>query len=117
MNIEEIVDYFIFYYFTLRRSPMEDEYLKYTEITEILKVLAHPIRFCIIVNLLKGGETNVTAMQDCLKIPQSTLSQHLQKLRSARLIEGKRDGLEINYQIKDESVAELVKSLLIVKSK
>ena len=95
---------------------MENEYLKYNEITEILKVLAHPIRFCIIVNLLKGGETNVTAMQDCLKIPQSTLSQHLQKLRSAKLIEGKRNGLEVNYQIKNESIGELIKAILIVKN-
>jgi DNA-binding transcriptional ArsR family regulator len=94
---------------------MDSEYLKYNEIAEILKVLAHPIRLCIIINLLKSGETNVTSMQECLKIPQSTLSQHLQKLRSAKLIEGIRNGLEVNYQIKDESVAELVKALLILK--
>jgi DNA-binding transcriptional ArsR family regulator len=95
---------------------MDKEYLKYNEIAEILKVLAHPIRLCIIINLIKEGESNVTAMQDCLKIPQSTLSQHLQKLRGAKLIEGKRNGLEVNYHISDESVAELIKALLIVKT-
>jgi DNA-binding transcriptional ArsR family regulator len=95
---------------------MDNEYLKYNEIAEILKILAHPIRLCIIINLIKAGESNVTNMQDCLKIPQSTLSQHLQKLRSAKLIEGKRNGLEVNYHIRDESVAELVKALLILKT-
>jgi DNA-binding transcriptional ArsR family regulator len=95
---------------------MEKEDFKYNEIAEILKVLAHPVRLCIIVNLLKHGESNVTNMQDCLKIPQSTLSQHLQKLRSAKLIEGNRKGLEVNYHIIDDSVAQLVKALLIVKT-
>jgi DNA-binding transcriptional ArsR family regulator len=95
---------------------MEMEDLKYNEIAEILKVLAHPIRLCIIINLLKQGESNVTNMQDCLKIPQSTLSQHLQKLRGAKLIAGKRNGLEVNYHIIDDSVARLVEALLIVKT-
>jgi DNA-binding transcriptional ArsR family regulator len=95
---------------------MDKEYIKYNEIAETLKVLAHPIRLCIIINLLKQGESNVTNMQDCLKIPQSTLSQHLQKLRSAKLIEGNRNGLEVNYHIIDDNVAQLVKALLIVKT-
>lgn len=95
---------------------MEKENFKYDEIAEILKVLAHPIRLCIIINLLKNEESNVSNMQDCLKIPQSTLSQHLQKLRSAKLIEGKRNGLEVNYHIIDDSVAQLVKALLILKT-
>ena len=96
---------------------MDNEYLKYNEIAEILKVLAHPIRLCIVINLIKQGESNVTSMQDCLKIPQSTLSQHLQKLRSAKLIEGIRNGLEVNYHISNDGVAELVKALLIIRSK
>lgn len=95
---------------------MEKEYIKYNEIAEILKVLAHPIRLCIINNLLKEGESNVTNMQACLEIPQSTLSQHLQKLRSAKLIEGKRKGLEVNYHISDDTVAKLVKDLLLIKT-
>ena len=95
---------------------MDNEYLKYNDIAEILKVLAHPIRLCIVVNFLKNDEVNVTRMQDCLKIPQSTLSQHLQKLRGAKIIEGKRNGLEIKYHISNESVKELIKSLILLKA-
>lgn len=91
---------------------MEKEYDKYNEIAEMLKVLAHPVRLCIINGLLGKGECNVSYMQECLQIPQSTLSQHLQKLRSAKLIEGKRNGLEINYTVCDERVKELVQILL-----
>ena len=91
---------------------MNKNYMEYNEIAEMLKVLAHPVRICIINGLMGEGQCNVTHMQDCLGIPQSTLSQHLQKLRSAKLIEGKRNGLEIIYSVCDERVKELVKVLL-----
>lgn len=94
---------------------MDNEYSKYNEIAEILKIVAHPIRLCIINNLLKSGESNVTDMQACLGIPQSTLSSHLQKLRSAKLIEGIRKGLEVNYRIIDNDVAVLISALTINK--
>ena len=90
---------------------MKKNYMDYNETAEMLKVLAHPVRLCIINGLLGKGTCNVSHMQECLGIPQSTLSQHLQKLRTAKLIEGKRNGLEINYSICDERVRELDKVL------
>ncbi|WP_291634386.1 metalloregulator ArsR/SmtB family transcription factor [Clostridium sp.] len=93
---------------------MDTEYIKYSEITEILKVLAHPIRLCIVKSILNQGECNVSHMQTCLKIPQSTVSQHLQKLRYAGVIEGRRNGLEVNYKIKDERIIKLINSILIL---
>lgn len=95
---------------------MDTNYEKHTGIAEILKALGHPIRFCIVVNLLKDGETNVTKMQKCLQIPQSTLSQHLQTLKIAKLIEGTRNGLEINYHISDDNVKALIKAIVALKA-
>jgi len=77
---------------------------------ELLKVLAHPVRLCIVKGLMEKG-CNVTNMQECLELPQSTVSQHLKILKSGGVIKGTRNGLEINYCIADESVAELVKLL------
>ena len=94
---------------------MNKNNMEYNETAEMLKVLAHPVRLCIINGLLGGGECNVSHMQDCLGIPQSTLSQHLQKLRIAKLIVGKRNGLEINYSVCDERIIELFKVLLKTK--
>ncbi|MBW9150756.1 helix-turn-helix transcriptional regulator [Clostridium estertheticum] len=91
---------------------MKKDYMEYNEIAEMLKVLAHPVRLCIINGLLGKGTCNVSHMQDCLGIPQSTLSQHLQKLRMAKIIVGKRNGLEINYSICNEEVRELVEFIL-----
>ncbi|WP_378953541.1 ArsR/SmtB family transcription factor [Pelosinus sp. sgz500959] len=90
---------------------MELNLQKYTELAEILKTLAHPVRLCIVKGLIEKGECNVTHMQHCLAMPQSTVSQHLQKLKSANIIIGVRNGLEINYKICDQRVVQLVKVL------
>ncbi|MDF2541465.1 MAG: transcriptional regulator, ArsR family [Herbinix sp.] len=84
---------------------------KYNDKAELLKVLAHPIRLCIVRGLLDKGECNVTYMQECLDTPQSTVSQHLQKLKSAGIITGRRNGLEIYYKISNKQIADLIKVL------
>ncbi|MFT4144125.1 MAG: metalloregulator ArsR/SmtB family transcription factor [Mobilitalea sp.] len=91
---------------------MEHMEQKYNETAELLKVLAHPVRLCIVNGLLGKGECNVTYMQNCLGAPQSTISQHLQKLRMAGIIEGRRNGLEINYAVCNDKVEALMKLLL-----
>ena len=51
-------------------------------------------------------------MQTCLDAPQSTISQHLQKLRTAGIIEGRRNGLEIYYSVCNEKIVEVINVLL-----
>ena len=81
------------------------------EKAELLKVIAHPVRLCIVRGLWKNGGCNVTHMQCCLDVPQSTVSQHLGKLRQAGVIEGERNGLEITYKLKDERVKSILACL------
>ena len=69
---------------------------KYMELSELLKALAHPVRLCIVRGLIEKGGCNVGHMQECLAAPQSTISQHLQKLRAAGIVTGTRNGLEVN---------------------
>lgn len=90
---------------------MDNNFEKFNETAELLKVLAHPVRLCIVNGLLNKGKCNVSHMQNCLGVPQSTVSQHLQKLRSAGIIVGERNGLEINYKVCDKKVEMLVKLL------
>ncbi|MGE5654173.1 MAG: ArsR/SmtB family transcription factor [Bacillota bacterium] len=82
-----------------------------TQKAEKLKALAHPVRLCIVRGLMQSGSCNVTYMQGCLNLPQSTISQHLAKLRAARLIEGVRNGLEVYYRVVDEDVIRLIATL------
>lgn len=81
------------------------------EQAELLKVIAHPVRLCIVRGLLRNGSCNVTHMQCCLEVPQSTVSQHLGKLRQAGIIGGERNGLEITYRLKDERVKAILSCL------
>jgi ArsR family transcriptional regulator len=74
---------------------------------EKLKAISHPHRLCIIKGLMENS-CNVSKIQECLKLPQSTVSQHLSKLRSAGIIEGTRNGLEICYSVVDEDVRQIV---------
>jgi len=83
---------------------------KYEEKAEKLKALAHPHRLCIIKGLIEN-QCNVTKIQECLDLPQSTVSQHLAKLKSAGIIEGKRCGLEICYSVVDEDAINIVKMI------
>lgn len=82
----------------------------------MLKVLAHPVRLCLVNGLIEKGRCNVSYMQTCLDIPQSTISQHLQKLKAAGIIEGERNGLEINYKVCNKVVEDLIE-LLFSQSK
>lgn len=82
----------------------------YNDKSEILKAIAHPVRLCIVKGLLEK-ECNVSKMQDCLGLPQSTVSQHLAKLKSAGVIEGERNGLEICYRVVNEDVKKIIKAI------
>ena len=94
---------------------MDTDYMEYTEISEILKVLAHPIRLCIVKSLLDQGKSNVGNMYTCLHIPQSTVYQYLQKLKFTGIIEGHRNGIEIFYRLRDERIGKLVNLILELK--
>ena len=81
------------------------------EKAEMLKAISHPIRLCIVKRLLEEGEANVTRMQNCLGAPQSTISQHLAKLKAASIIEGVRTGTEINYCVISEDVKNIIEKI------
>jgi len=87
-----------------------DDLKKYEEKAEKLKALAHPQRLCIVKGLVEN-QCNVTKIQECLDIPQSTVSQHLAKLKAAGIIEGQMTGLEICYRVVDQDMVDLIKQL------
>jgi DNA-binding transcriptional ArsR family regulator len=78
---------------------------------EKLKAISHPHRLCIIKGLMENS-CNVTKIQECLKLPQSTVSQHLSKLKAAGIVEGSRNGLEICYSVVDDDVKQIVKIII-----
>jgi DNA-binding transcriptional ArsR family regulator len=86
----------------------------YEKKADILKALAHPRRLCIVKGLLTN-KCNVTRIQECMEIPQSTVSQHLAKLKAAGIIDGERCGNEICYSVVSDEAAAIVRLLLGVE--
>lgn len=89
---------------------MSQEMKIYEVKAEKLKALAHPHRLCIVKGLIEN-KCNVTHIQECLQLPQSTVSQHIGKLKAAGIIEGVRNGLEITYKVVDDEVIKIVNEL------
>lgn len=82
----------------------------YSDKCEILKALAHPYRLCIVKGLL-DKPCNVNTMQECLGISQSNVSQHLNKLKTAGIIQGQRCGNEICYRVIHQTAVDIVNTL------
>ena len=84
------------------------DFKEYDRKANVLKALAHPHRLCIVKGLIEN-KCNVMKIQECLQLPQSTVSQHLAKLKAAGIIDGERKGLEICYSVTDADVINIVK--------
>ncbi|WP_155891078.1 ArsR/SmtB family transcription factor, partial [Ectobacillus panaciterrae] len=85
---------------------------KYLDGAEFLKVTAHQVRLGLLQFLLVNGPTNVTTLYQEFEMPQSTISQHLAKLKQAKIIRGDRKGLEIYYNFFDENMKTRIETIL-----
>lgn len=88
------------------------DYERLERTAHLLKVLAHPVRLCIVAGLLRTGECNVNKIQTCLDLPQSTVSQHLARLREAGVVVATRVGVEVFYHVAEGEMTGLIRSLL-----
>jgi ArsR family transcriptional regulator len=75
--------------------------------SEILKVLGHPIRLKIVAGLMSQS-CNVKKIWECLSLPQATVSQHLALLKNKNIITGRRDGVEVYYQVTSPEAISIV---------
>lgn len=74
----------------------------------MLRALAHPLRLQIVEQLSEHEHRCVHELVDALGAPQPSVSQHLQVLRAARLVEGHRRGKEVRYSLADHHVSHIV---------
>ncbi|TCW47041.1 regulatory ArsR family protein [Bacillus thuringiensis] len=80
------------------------------EDVDVLKVMAHPVRLQIVNELMKHKMCNVTQLTEILKLPQSTVSQHLSKLKGT-VLRAERKGLEMHYYIDNVKARHIVEIL------
>ncbi len=83
----------------------------YEEKSELLKALAHPLRLEIVRGLLVGGCHNVRCMEAGTGQSQSTISQHLMRLKAAGVVKCERLGNEMHYEVSDPAAAAVVAAL------
>jgi len=77
-------------------------------LAELAKVLGDPTRLQLVDILRRhAGEVCVCELQPLFDIKQSTLSEHLKKLRNAGLIGVERRGLWAYYYVNPEALEEL----------
>jgi rhodanese-related sulfurtransferase len=78
----------------------------YAQLARIAKALASPPRLEL-VEILAQGERSVDALARVLRLPIANVSHHLQVLREAGLVIGRKQGLFVHYRLADPQVFDL----------
>jgi len=74
---------------------------------EVFALLADPTRIRIIL-ALRRGEMSVNALAEAVGKAPATVSQHLAKLRWAKIVRPRQDGTRVFYSLVDEHARRLV---------
>jgi len=77
------------------------------KISDIFKVLSHPVRLQVL-QVIGKGEACVCHLEAQLDIRQATLSQHLMVLREADLLDTRREGRYIFYRLANSDVLDII---------
>ena len=72
----------------------------------IYSALGNEVRVKLLLCLSRKAK-NVTELIQTCGLAQSAVSQHLAKLKSAKLVETKKEGKEILYSLKYKKAAEI----------
>ena len=83
---------------------------KIREAAALMNMLSQPARLRILCILLEG-EQSVLSLAGLVDMSQPAMSHHLKKLRSAGLVQTRRDAQTIYYSLKGHEVAAVLKSL------
>src|SRR5215218_8634746 len=74
---------------------------------EVFGMLADATRVRIIL-ALRGGELSVNTLATAVDKPASAVSQHLAKLRMARIVVARHEGNRVFYRLENEHASRLV---------
>jgi len=83
----------------------------YRQATQLFHMLSHPARLHIL-DELRRGEACVCHLQALLGRPQPYISQQLQVLRNAEVIESRKVGQFVYYRLADPHVGPILEEML-----
>ncbi len=78
--------------------------------SEQFKAISDPTRLKILY-LLQDGELCVCEIIMALEKPQSTISHHLNVLKNAGFIKGRKEGIWIHYKLVNPEIVDLIENL------
>ncbi len=82
---------------------------EYVELAvEVFSMLADATRVRLILAMRNAGEMSVNHLADVVCKSPAAVSQHLAKLRLARMVTTRQDGTRVFYRLVDEHACDLV---------
>jgi len=75
---------------------------------EVFQMLADATRVRIVLALRQAGELSVNHLADIVDKSPAAVSQHLAKLRMARIVATRQEGQRVFYRLEDEHASLLV---------
>ena len=94
----------------MKRSTASRSRAAIDDLETVFKALADKTRLRILA-LLGNNEVCVCHMHDSLGLPQPTVSRHLAYLRRSGLVEARRDGVWMHYQV-SRALSPLVRAIV-----
>lgn len=76
-----------------------------------LRVLSHPVRFAIMVLLIKNKKMTVTDIFNELSMQQAAVSNHLKLMKTNGILYAERDGQNIFYAVNNHELRTLFECL------
>lgn len=91
------------------RINSEDHFDEYVDLAaEVLGILSDPTRIRIVLALREADELPVNALAELVAKKPSGVSQHLARLRMARMVTTRQEGTSVLYRLTDEHALTLV---------
>lgn len=75
---------------------------------EVMSILSDPTRIKIVLTLSKADELSVNALAKIVGKRPSGVSQHLARMRMARMVTTRHEGTSVLYRLTDEHALTLV---------
>ena len=79
--------------------------------SEMLRSIAHPLRLSILKFVDEKGVINVNKIYNSLLLEQSITSQHLRIMRTTDMVETKREGKFIYYNLNYDKILKVNQSV------
>ncbi|MEA4943866.1 MAG: metalloregulator ArsR/SmtB family transcription factor [Propionicimonas sp.] len=96
-------------YADMREAALGSEYVDLA--AEVFSLLSDPTRIRIVL-ALEAGELSVNELAEGVGKAPAAVSQHLAKLRWAKVVQARQEGTRVYYSLIDEHAGELVHQAL-----